>query len=101
MRARASVFVVLVTAGAPDHDLVLLDRDDDGAMPCPVLGVDGIVLDVGVEPEAVALLAVVERALERTGVAAAGATTAADRTATIRNDVRNPMFAGYHNPFAA
>ena len=42
-----------------------------------MLGVDGIVLDGGVEPQAVALLAVVERALERPGgllaAAAAGA----------------------------
>ena len=78
-RPAASVFVVvLAAAGAADHDLVLLDRDLDGPVAGPVLGVDGIVLHVGVEPEAVALLAVVERALERArGGAAAGAAAAA------------------------
>jgi hypothetical protein len=66
MRSR-SVVVVLVAAGAADHDLVLLDRDLDGAVARPVLGVHRIVLDRGVEPQPVALLAVVERALERSG----------------------------------
>src|SRR3954452_20804515 len=65
--ARASVVVVvLAAAGAADHDLVLLDRDLDRAVARPVLGVDGIVLDGGVQPQAVALLAMVEGALERT-----------------------------------
>ena len=64
--ARGSVVVVLASAGAADHDLVFLDRDLDGAVARPVLGVDGIVLDGGVQPQAVALLAVVEGALERT-----------------------------------
>ena len=72
MRSR-SVVVVLVAAGAADHDLVLLDRDLDGAVAGPVLGVDGVVLDGGVEPQPVALLAVVERALERAGRALAPA----------------------------
>ena len=39
-----SAVVVLVAAGAADHDLVLLDRDLDGPVPGPVLGVDGVVL---------------------------------------------------------
>ena len=42
-----------------------------GRWPGPVLGVDGVVLDRGVEPQAVALLAVVEGALERPGALAA------------------------------
>ena len=63
-RAAPSVLVVVVaSAGAADHDLVLLDRDLDGAVARPVLGVDGVVLDGGVEPQPVALLAVVEGAL--------------------------------------
>ena len=70
MRSR-SVVVVLVAAGAADHDLVLLDRDLDRPVAGPVLGVDGVVLDGGIEPQPVALLAVVERALERTGGACA------------------------------
>src|SRR5215207_4754003 len=68
-----SVVVVFVAAGAADHDLVLLDRDLDGPVAGPVLGVHGVVLDGGVEPQAVALLAVVERALERPGGALAAA----------------------------
>src|SRR3954471_24687256 len=65
-RAFSSVFVfVLATAGAADHDLVFLDRDLDGAVTRPVLGVHGIVLHGGIEPQAVALLAVVEGAFER------------------------------------
>ena len=62
---RGSVVVAGVVAGAADHDLVLLDRDLDRAVAGPVLGVDGVVRDRGVEPQAVALLAVVEGALER------------------------------------
>src|SRR3954465_4796434 len=63
---RGSVFgVVLAPAGAADHDLVFLDRDLDGAVARPVLGVHGVILDGGVQPQAVPLLAVVERALER------------------------------------
>ena len=57
--------------GAADHDLVLLDRDLDRPVAGPVLGVDRVVLDGGIEPQAVALLAVVERALERAGGGAA------------------------------
>ena len=51
-------------SGADDDDAVGLDRHDDGAVAGPVLGVDRVVLDGGVEPEAVALVAVVERPLE-------------------------------------
>src|SRR3954451_23778829 len=65
--ARRSVVAVLLGAAPADHDLVLLDRDLDWPVAGPVLGVDRIVLDGGVEPQAVALLAVVERALQRTG----------------------------------
>src|SRR6185436_19214146 len=46
---------------------VFLDRDLDGPVARPVLGVHGIVLHGGVQPEAVALFAVVEGALERSG----------------------------------
>src|SRR4051794_5527648 len=60
-----SVVAVFPGAGAADHDLVLLDRDLDGPVARPVLRVDRVVLDGGVEPQAVALLAVVEGALER------------------------------------
>src|SRR4051794_11893162 len=64
--ARRSVVAVLLGAAAADHDLVFLDRDLDWPVAGPVLGVDRIVLDGGVQPQAVALLAVVERALQRT-----------------------------------
>ena len=57
--------VRVLAAGAPDHDLILLDRDLDRTVAGPVLGVDRIVLHGGVEPQAVALVAVVERRLER------------------------------------
>src|SRR5690349_12745253 len=58
-QAMASLVVRVVVAapGATDHDLVFLDRDLHGAVTRPVLGVDGVVLDGGVEPQAVALLA--------------------------------------------
>ena len=56
------VVVRLVAAGPTDDDLVLLDHDLDGAVARPVLGVDRVVLDGRVKPQAVALLAVVERA---------------------------------------
>ena len=46
-------------------------------MPGPVLGVDGIVLDGRVEPQAVALVAVVERRLERTDARLPAPATAA------------------------
>src|SRR3954467_2697410 len=65
MRSSSAVVVVLVAAGAADHDLVLLDRDLDRAVAGPVLGVDGVVLHGGIEPQSVALLAMVEGALER------------------------------------
>ena len=58
--------VAVLLAGAADHDLVLLDRDLNGPVAGPVLGVDRVVLDGGIEPEPVSLLAVVERRLERT-----------------------------------
>jgi hypothetical protein len=50
-------------------------------MSCPVLGVHGIVLDGGVEPQPVALLAVVEGRLQRTAGAAPATTSAATTTA--------------------
>ena len=63
--ATASVFVVVLATGAADHDLVFLDRDLDRAVARPVLGVDRVVLHGGIEPQPVALLAVIERPLER------------------------------------
>ena len=48
-----------------DHDLVGLDLDHDGAPACPVLGEHGIVAHGAVEPETVALVAMVEDGLER------------------------------------
>src|SRR3954468_18938143 len=81
---RGSVFgVVLAPAGAADHDLVFLDRDLDGAVTRPVLGVDRVVLDGGIQPQAVALFAVVEGAFERTrgrGAAARATPAAPGRT---------------------
>ena len=56
--------------------LVGLDRHRHRAVAGPVLGVDGVVLDGRVEPEAVALLAVVERALELLPPAPSAAATA-------------------------
>src|SRR5512132_153024 len=53
-----------LVARAGDHDPLGLDDDLDGAVSCPVLRVDGIVRHGGVEPQPVALLAVVEGALE-------------------------------------
>ena len=76
--------VGFVATGAADHDLVLLDRDLDRAMTGPVLGVDGVVLDGGVEPQAVALLAVVEGRLERRRLLAAAAAAATSPAAPLR-----------------
>src|SRR5919198_764605 len=64
-RATSVLGVVFLAAGAPYHDLVLLDRDLHGAVARPVLGVHRIVLDRGIEPQAVALLAVVEGSFQR------------------------------------
>src|SRR5215207_10755256 len=72
------VFVVAgVLAGAADHDAVGLDGHRDRAVARPVLGVGRVVLHGRVEPEPVALLAVVERPLERLRLAGAAAATAA------------------------
>src|SRR5215208_230833 len=60
---RSVVVIAGVLAGATDDDLVLLDRHLDGPMTGPVLCVDRAVGDLRIEPEAVALLAVVERPL--------------------------------------
>src|SRR5581483_1296512 len=75
---------LVVLADALDDDLVLLHEDFDRAVAGPVLGVDRVVLDGGVEPQAVALLAVVEGPFERPGAArrrAAAAPAAAPATA--------------------
>src|SRR5207244_966849 len=64
-------------AGAADHDLLLLDRDLHRAVAGPVLGVHGIVLHGGVQPQAVSLLAVIEGPLQDggAGLAPAAAST--------------------------
>src|SRR6185312_1824763 len=68
-------------ACAADDDLVGLDPHGDVAFAGPVLGVDGIVLDRGIEPEAVAVLfAVIEGRLDL--FAATASSTAATATAT-------------------
>src|SRR5438128_3965982 len=61
--------VLVVLAHAADHDPVLFDVDLDRPVAGPVLGVDWVVLDGGVKPQPIALLAVVEGALERAHVA--------------------------------
>src|SRR3954451_362677 len=63
--SRPSVRGLRAVAGAPDHDAIGLDDDLDLALAGPVLGVHRIIRDGRVEPQPVALLAVVERALER------------------------------------
>src|SRR5207247_2405478 len=63
---RLAVPFILV-AGTADHDAVALHGDGHGTVAGPVLGVRGVVLDRRVEPQAVALLAVVEGALQRAG----------------------------------
>src|SRR6185437_3602060 len=55
----------VLAADAADDDPVFLHRDLDRPVTGPVLGVDRVVLDRRVQPEAEALLAVVEGALER------------------------------------
>src|SRR5690349_9018277 len=68
----------VVAAGAADDDLVLFDDDLDRTVAGPELGVHRVVLDGGVQPQAVPLLAVVEGALERrAGLALAGPAGAA------------------------
>src|SRR4051794_20711359 len=78
IRAKSSSVVAVVVVARPaDDDAVRLDRDLDGAVAGPVLGVDGVVLDGGVEPQPVALLPVVEGALEPGGAAPRPTTAAA------------------------
>src|SRR6202167_1266655 len=60
---------LVVFAGAADDYAVLFDGHLDGTVSGPVLGIDRVVLDGGVQPQAVALLAVVEGALQRTPAA--------------------------------
>src|SRR5215207_5805253 len=63
-------------AGAADDDPVWLDSATHRPVPGPVLGVRGVVLHGRVEPQAVALLAMVEGALERRRLPGAGAPAA-------------------------
>src|SRR5207237_5561790 len=77
--------VPVLLAGAADDDLVLLDRDGHGAVARPVLGIHRIVLHGRVEPQAVALVAVVEGPLERLALAPpAAAAPAAAPAAALR-----------------
>ncbi len=67
-----------------------------GPVAGPVLGVDGVVLDRRVEPQAVALLAVIEGALDRLGAARcatapAPATTAAAAPSGDGSAPRRPL----------
>src|SRR5918997_642037 len=78
------VVPVAVLARAADDDALGLDGHDHRAVARPVLGVDGVVLDGGVEPEAVALVAVVEGALERLRLAAPAAAAAPAAPAALR-----------------
>ena len=64
LNASSAARLVLL-ADAADDDAVLFDEHLDRPVPGPVLGVDRVVLDGGVEPQPVALLAVVEGALQR------------------------------------
>src|SRR3954447_4350358 len=87
--------LVVAAPGTADHDLVLLDRDLHRTVPGPVLGVDGVVLHVGVQPEAVALLAVVERPLQRASRRAPPrAPAAAARAARLGVLVRAALLLG-------
>src|SRR5664280_1528541 len=61
------------SAAAADDDAVLFHRDLDRPVAGPVLGIDRVVLDGWVQPQPVALLAVIERALQRAGAAGARA----------------------------
>src|SRR5207244_6428716 len=76
--------LVVIVAEAADDDAVLRDLHLDGAMSGPVLGVDGVVLDGRIQPQPVALLAVIEGPLQRPGAAcgppAAYSTQAAARS---------------------
>ena len=87
-RVARSALVVL--ADAADDDPVLLDRDLDRPVPGPVLGVDRVVLDGGVEPQAVALLAVVEGAL-RAGRCCARSERRPRPPRRLRRRVRVPL----------
>src|SRR5436309_10805322 len=71
--AREASAASVLIAGAADDDLVLLDRHLDRPVASPVLGIDGVVLHSGVEPQAIALLTVVEGPLERADFARAPA----------------------------
>ncbi len=55
--------LVVLAAGTADDYAILFDSDLDRSVAGPVLGVDRVVLDGGVQPQAVALLTVVEGAL--------------------------------------
>ena len=61
----SAVVVGLSAPGTADDDLIRLDPDRDLALPGPVLDVDRVVLDRGIEPEPVAVgFAVVEGRFE-------------------------------------
>ena len=63
--------------GRPNHDLIGVDPNRDLPLAGPVLGIDGVVLHGGVEPEAVAVgLAVIESRLKVFAASTAPATAA-------------------------
>ena len=97
----SSVVGGLVSPARRDHDPVGLDRDRHGPVAGPVLGVDGVVLDGGVEPQPVALLAVVEGALERLAAAARPAAPAAAPAAPALGVVASSSSAVVRDVLAA
>ena len=87
-RCRLGRFVAVagagIFAGAGDHDAVGLYGHGHRPVAGPVLGVDGIVLNGGVEPQPVPLVTVVERAVERLAGPAAPTTSAAPAAPAAR-----------------
>src|SRR6188472_422494 len=81
---RPTTLLVLVLVGPADDDPLRLHRHGHRPVTGPVLGVDRVVLDGGVEPQPVALLAVVEGALQGAGAAPAAAPSAAPAAAAAR-----------------
>jgi hypothetical protein len=70
----------IVAADPPYDYLILFDENLDRAVAGPVFGVDRVVLDSRVQPQPVALLAVVEGALQGAGAARGRASPAASTT---------------------
>src|ERR1700683_712392 len=60
---------LVVVAGAANDDPIRFHGDLHGPVPGPVLSVDRVLLDGGVEPQPVSLLAMVEGAFQRSATA--------------------------------